>query len=197
MIIIWNELLIILTAAIATIPIGTRRYFLSNAEKALDQLRPDTSRPWSGGIMGFSGKKLEEDCEIDESSIPDEIICNQIQYDERGFDQLKQAIEPHVYLKNDIRSFHLFWGDITEVVEPLCLELPSGTMTVPNALLTAQYVDGTYEQVLFHPHDPERTVKFSEILNWAREIATIRSNYVTITLVFLWIIVALQAGAIL
>ena len=63
-----------------------------------------------------------------------------------------------------------------------------------NGILCAEYADGTFERIIFNPLDLETTANLTEIQTWARETATIESYLLTISLAFLWFIVAFMGS---
>lgn len=127
----------------------------------------------------------------DLSNLSNEAIVNSLDHEERGFDELKKTIQQHRSVQDDIRKFHLIWGEIRDISEVTGLSIPVASTATINGLMCVEYMDGTYGRVIFNAVDLENTAKLTEVRTWARETATIESYFLTMTLVFVWFIISL------
>ena len=168
---------------------GTRRYFIKRAERTLDELSV-SEFSLEPGIIGFT-PNIEPGCEPSLSKLPDDTIVNTVEHDECGFRELNKTIRYHRTIKQDVKAFHMVWGDIEKISSAMCTLLSHGSTPEKNGVLFAEYRDGSFDRILFHPHEVEASADLTDVRVWSREVATIESNKVTMTLVFLWTSAAL------
>lgn len=184
----------IMTVLVPLIPLGTRRYFISKSDIAVESLRIED--PPRGRGIQTGVPTIDNDCEPDLSTLDNDCIVRSLDYGEPGFQEFEETIRQHRSLKEEVRAFHLIWGNISEISTSLCLQIPTQGTSIANGVLCAEHRDGSFSRVIFNPLDLDTTANLTEVQTWSRETATIQSNRVTVTLVFVWFAVALWANVI-
>ncbi|WP_157972294.1 hypothetical protein [Saliphagus sp. LR7] len=178
---------IMLTAAIPAIPVGKRIHFVKKANRAIDKLTTDEQLEMGRWL-------LKEKSEFDMAENPSEekfsedVKYNTLHRGEPGFEQLDKSLRKHGQVENGVRKYGLAAGQVRQIAEPLAIDIYEGNMSSNNYMMYAEYDDGSFGRVVFHPNDPETTRILKDVKNWVRETAVIESEAITVFLVFTWAI---------
>lgn len=111
---------------------------------------------------------------------------------ENGFKQLNQAIDLNRPLDGEVRKFGMLWVETRQDLNNY-LDSYYGSSVQPNQALFVEYTDGRREPVICHPFDPHQTRRLTELREWIRSTATVRSNYLTAALAVIWTAIAVSS----
>ena len=187
-----DYILLILTAAIPLVPIGTRKWNIQNGRRGIDKLKFDNKPDIPASV--YVREPIEPADEPDLTKLPEDTLKNTLSRNEYGFDQITTAIKEHRRIDSEIKNIHHFCGNVWDISKSLGIGFPYRQGLSYSGILCVEFTDGTYDLVLHQPHDHTRMLELTEVDTWVKEIATIRSNQITTTLAFVWFAVALLAG---
>lgn len=116
-----------------------------------------------------------------------------IEQDEKGFKQLRQAIDSYRPFNGDTRKFGILWVETRQDLNNF-LDSYYGSSVEPNYALFVEYADGRREPVICHPFDPHQTRRLTELREWISTEATGRGNYLTAGLAVIWTALAIASA---
>jgi hypothetical protein len=127
---------------------------------------------------------------VENQDVNSEFDVSAIERGDSGFDALAEVIEHNYPIASRPSKIGLVLADSSSDLEDF-VNVSIGAATLTNVIFYVEYEDGSREDVIFHPFDPNKTNNLGEIKNWARNRATQRANYITTTLVILWTAVSI------
>lgn len=113
-----------------------------------------------------------------------------IERGQKGFDPICQAIDLYRPIDGRVNRVGMLWVETRQDLNDY-LDSYYGSSVQPNFALFVEYTDGRRKPIICHPFEPHRTQRLSELKEWIRTTATVRSNYLTAGLAVIWTAIAI------